>query len=222
MTAEILAAAKSGDTATLERLLEKDPAAACAEEDGVSALMWAIYHGQSAAAERLASAKGRLTLYEAAALGDIEEIESRLAEDPSQINLHSPDGFTPLGFAAYFGRIGAVGVLLDHGADPNIVSQNALGVAPLHSALAGGQSAIAMLLLKGGANPNLVTGEGWSALHYCADIGDAELAELLIDEGADHMVRSKEGKTPGELAADVGHEHVAEAILEAVEEREEE
>lgn len=216
-TNELLQAVRTGDLDKVDELLNATPALASAkDENGVSAIMMAVYMGQPDIARRLARDRDDLSIFEATVLGRIERIAELVEAIPEAVNAISPDGFTPLGFAAYFGRIEAVNLLLAKGANPNVVSKNPLGVAPIHSALAGGQTAIALLLLNGGAKVDLQNAEGWTPLHYAADIGDAEIAALLMELGADHTKANGDQKTAAQHAADVGHDHVAEAILEAV------
>lgn len=214
MTDLFVDALKVGDLAHVQVLLANDPSLADLKVGDVSAVMFAMYYGHAAIAAAIADFRADLTSFELTVLGDADRLEQALKGE--DVNAYSADGFTALGFAAFFGRLEAAARLLELGANPNLPSQNSLRVAPLHSALAGGQSAIALVLLQGGADPDLQNAEGWTALHYCADIGDAEMAQLLMDRRADHTLRNQDGKTAAELAVDVGHDHVADVILEAV------
>jgi molybdate transport system substrate-binding protein len=45
------------------------------------------------------------------------------------MDAHAPGGFTPLGRAAFFGRIAAVALLLEAGADPNVAAASDLQFA---------------------------------------------------------------------------------------------
>jgi len=215
--AELVSAAKRGDYEAVAEILKANPGLVAAKDDnGVSALLLAIYHGHPDIAKLLATGRQDLSIFEATVIGDMGRLEELLDAIPEAVNAVSPDGFTPLGFASYFGSIEAITLLLARGANPNVASKNGLGVTPLHSALAGGQSAIALLLLDGGANVDQANKEGWTPLHYTADIGDAEIAALLLEMGADSSKKDKEGRTAAQLAADVGHDHVADVIFQAV------
>src|SRR5512132_1762310 len=95
-----------------------------------------------------------MSLFEAATVGDGEYLESRLSRDASGVNAFSSDGFTALGFAAFFGHLDAAGALLRHGGDPSLASKNPLGVMPLHSALSGGHKELVRLLVEAGSPVN--------------------------------------------------------------------
>lgn len=214
---DLIIAAKQGDLEAIDKLLSDHPELADAkDEDGVSAILLALYHGHPDVARRLARDRTDFSIFEATVLGKLERLREIIEAIPESVNAVSSDGFTALGFAAYFGQLDSATLLLAKGANPNIVSRNALGVAPLHSALAGGQSAIALMLINGGADVNLKNSEGWTPLHYTADVGDAEIAALLVEMGADYSLKNKDNRTAAELAVDVGHDHVADAIFEAV------
>ncbi len=208
--ADFISLAKHGDTMAIAGALAQDPTLADAvDESGVSALLWALYHGHPEPAHLIHQARIKWSLFEYAALGDTEGIQRLLAENPESVNDFSPDGFTPLGLAAYFGKIESASALLDTGAKPNVLSQNPIGAAPLHSALASGHVALAKLLVERGAEPNLIAAGGWTPLHYSADLGDVELTQWLMMSGATHGHRNAAGKTAAEHAHEVGHEEVA-------------
>lgn len=179
---------------------------------GVSALMWALYYGQPQAAEWIEARRDQISIFEAAALGRSEIVSEHLERDPALANTKSPDGFTALGFAAYMGHLAAVSLLLDAGADPNTLSENPIGAAPLHSALSNGFVSIAKTLVKRGADPNLAAAGGWTPLHYCADIGDAELAQWLMERGAMPGPVNSEGVSAIQHAEQVGHHEVARVL----------
>jgi hypothetical protein len=200
---------KAGDAEAVRQALRDEPALADAQEGGVSAVLLAIYTGKADVARAIADAKSELSLFEVAALGD----RNRLAGHHGALNEFSPDGFTALGLAAFFGHREVVQDLLRAGADPNVKSRNALGVAPLHSALANQHKEIAADLIRGGAEVNLASAEGLSPLHYTAHYGDIETTRLLLSAGADASARDAGGQTPADEARAKGHSDLA-ALLE--------
>lgn len=207
---EFFEAIQGGDERSVEEALALHPDwAARPNPSGLTPLLVALYFRQSSIAELIRLELTSLSVFEAAAWGDEPACVNLLIDHPELADEVSPDGFTPLGLAAYFGHADVVKVLLDSGADIDAKSRNNLGVAALHSALAGGFMDVAALLVERGADVSAQTAEGWTPLHYCADIGDQEFASLLIARGADPGIAARDGRTPADLAFDVGHEHVA-------------
>jgi ankyrin repeat protein len=181
----------------------------------VSPILDALYHGRGADAERLMAEAGpeTLSIHEAAAMGSVRRIAQLLDDDPAAANAWSPDGFQPLGLAAFFGRPEAVELLLARGGEVNTHARHPFHVAALHAALAGPQPSIARLLVDAGADVNARQQAGIAPLHETAQNGDLELTQFLIDHGADPSVIDDQGKTPAATARAHAHEAVA-ALLE--------
>ncbi len=212
-----LEAVRDGDTDAVEGRLAEDPSLAASRDDqGVSAPLLALYHGHAALAQRLASAKETLDLFEAAALGDPAGAAQALRADPTPVNAVSPDGFTPLGLAAFFGRERLAELLLEHGAAVDAASRNTMQVQPIHSAAAQRDPDLSLrlvqLLVSAGAPVNARQHGGWTPLHQAAAHGNVELAAFLLASGADPAAQADEGQTPADLAAANGHERLAERL----------
>jgi ankyrin repeat protein len=207
---------KSGDAAGVRRMLDQNPEVLNTPVEGApSPLLLAKYHGHAGVAEVIRQYRPNLTIFEAAAMGDREILKTLLAQDsnvPSQV---SSDGFTPLGYAAYFGHHEMLRDLLDAGADPSVASGNALGVLPLHSALSGGHKEMARLLIERGTDVDAASAAGWTPLHYVAHNGDIETAKFLLDRHAKRDVRNGDGKTPYEIAEERGFTDLAEILRPA-------
>ncbi|HMK21680.1 MAG TPA: hypothetical protein VK466_05060, partial [Terriglobales bacterium] len=102
---EVIAAVQAGDAQTLRELLGQDRSLAGArDENGVSALMHALYRQRKDLAELLRAARPELDVFEAASLGRSDSVEKMVERDPRLANSRSGDGFTPLHFAAFFGE----------------------------------------------------------------------------------------------------------------------
>jgi ankyrin repeat protein len=184
----------------------------------VSPILDALYHGRVEEAERLLAETGaeHLTIHEAAAMGAVARIAALLDDDPSAANAWSPDGFQPLGLAAFFGRREAVESLLARGGEVNTPARNSFKVAAIHAALAGPQPSIARLLVTAGADVNARQQGGVAPLHETAHSGNLELTQLLLDHGADPSALDDQGKTPAATAREHGHDAVANLLDKGV------
>lgn len=192
---------KQGDATGVRALLERDSGALASGVPGApSALLLATYHGKGEVAQTIRQHLAGLTLHEAAATGDIHQLQVGLEASPEKLDAFSSDGFTPLGYAAFFNHPEAVKRLLVAGADPNLASTNPMGVTPLHSALAGGHKELARTLIEAGADVSVASASGWTPAHYVGHHGDLETARYLIERGAKTDGLNADGKTPADLA----------------------
>jgi uncharacterized protein len=76
-----------------------------------------------------------------------------------------------------------VQLLIDSGADVNALSGDR-GYSPLMDSVQKGDRVMAELLLENGANTELKSKDGQTALIVCAGRGDGELASVLVHHGA--------------------------------------
>ena len=183
--AELVAAVKSGDTAAVAARLRTDPALAGATDDtGLSLTLLALFHMKREAADAILAAGPELGVLEAAATGDAARLEALLTEDPGRLGERTPEGFDPIGLAAFLGGPDAVRVLLAHGADPDGDPGNPMRSRPVHAASAAGDNASLRLLLEAGADPNAEQQGGFTPLDAADRLGDEEMRALLVRHGA--------------------------------------
>lgn len=209
-TAELLKAIKAGQLAEVERRLDASPGLLAARApDGSSAILLALYHRRPEIAEAFVRRGASLDIFEASALGRADRIRELLHQDPGLADAWSPDGFFPLGLAAFFGRAEAVHVLLLSGANVHATARNATRVQALHAAAAAHDVSIVRELLEAGADPNSRQQAGFVPLHEAAGEGQDEMARLLVAHGARVDLASDDGKTAIELARSNGHGNLA-------------
>lgn len=85
-----------------------------------------------------------------------------------------------------------VSLLLNAGADVNRLSQDR-GYSPLMDAVQKGDVAIAQILLDHGADGNLKSKDGQTALIIAAGRGDLSISKLLVSHGADPSIKDSLG-----------------------------
>lgn len=197
---DIFKAIQDGDLGQVQALAATEGTAR--NEDGVSALMLARYHGRHDLVHAIRPYAGELDVFEAAALGDAARVREVLAADPAAARAWSSDGYTALHYACFFGTGEVAQALVDSGADIEAIARGDNKVAPLLSAAAGGNTEAARVLLDAGASLEASEKGGFTALHDAAQNGNAELVRLLLERGADPTARLEDGRAPRDLAED--------------------
>ena len=194
-----------GEEAAARAALAADASlAASRNEAGISVIALTLYAGRSELASEMAALRSNLDLFEAACIGDLDRVHRLLERDPDAIDRHAPDGFSAIGFAAYFGHHALLGLLLERGADFEAPSANAMQVRPLHSAAAHHDPSRAIttcrVLLEAGADPNAQQQGGITPLHEAVLSDNAKLARLLLAHGANPHLSDDKGDSPLQLA----------------------
>jgi ankyrin repeat protein len=216
----LIAAVTADDAEQVARLLDEDPTLAMTRDrDGVSVIMRSRYRFDRATTDALLAVDPELDVFEATALGYLDRLRERLDEDPARATAFSPDGFTALHFAAFFGKAEAASTLIEAGAEVNVFSQNDLLVEPLHSAAAGRHHEVCRVLIAAGADVNARQRHDYTPLHAAAQHGDDELVELLLSAGADPSAINDDGQTPADTADAAGHPDVARRLRDVAADR---
>jgi ankyrin repeat protein len=212
-TTELFEAIERGDLSKVQGALNENPGLVGARNpQGVSALLFARYCNRQEIVDAMLTLNPQLDLFEAAALNKRNRAAELLSLDHQQAKAYSPDGFTALHLACFFGHPNLAEMLLRYGADPNARSRNAMAVTPLHSAAAARKQRSVEWLVEYGADINAVQQGGWTALHEAARQGNMEMAEYLLSKGADPLRKSEDGKAPADLADEKGHQQVLAAL----------
>ena len=197
----VFEAIQTGDTERVRALLADDPSLANARDaGGLSAVLTARYHRQDEALAALLAAQPELDVLDAAATGRLDVLRAQIEADPDALAARSPEGFTPLHLAAFFGGGAAVRLLLAAGMDADADQENPARVRPLHSAVAARDHDAARALLEAGADPDCVQQGGFTPLLATAHHDDVEMAELLLRHGADRTLAADDGRDPAAMA----------------------
>ena len=107
------------------------------------------------------------------------------------IDLNQPNmsNETPLMFAALYGQLSLVKILVDQ----KQVPINRSGWTPLHYACTNGNYEIALFLLDKGAAVDALSPNETTPLMMAIRAGNIQLARLLLDRGADIRLRNQQG-----------------------------
>lgn len=218
---EFFAAVKVGDRVRVEEALHEQPNWIAAQNDqGQTPIIVAAFNRHIDLARWLAERHANLSFHEAIITGHYDRVKSMLDGNNELVDQMTPDGFTPLTLAAFFAQPKILELLLEEGADPNLVTKNAMQLRPLHSATAVGDGNMAFqltkLLLEFGADPNVKQQGGFTPLHAAAAQGNRELVQMLVDQGADAYARNAEGSTPMEIAKNRGHDELSDWLRRKV------
>jgi ankyrin repeat protein len=157
-----------------------------------------------------------LSLQEASAIGDVNEVRSLLAEG---VQVDGWDQYgamkkTALQRASINGHKGVVELLIDKGADVNYHDDWPGGTA-LHYAAEYRRTEIVELLIAKGANLKARRGypSGDTPLHTAVRKGHKDIAELLIKKGADVNARNGEGKSPLDVVGSRNLRQISELLV---------
>ena len=210
---EILHAARGGDAERVKSLLLRNPRLRHGRDVmGNTALILAATSGHQELAALLREAGAPVDHHEAAAIGDTDHVRAILDQKPELLDSFSTEGFTALGLAAHFGHLDTMRLLLDRGADVNVVSRHPIGATPLIAALFGHKVEAARILIECRADVTTRRGgkgwprAGWSPLHYAGAYGFFDIVSLLLERGASVDALDDSGATPLDAAREAGQE----------------
>ena len=149
----------------------------------VDTMRWLLDHGADANAQ---SDYDFVPLFNAADQLHLEAVQI-LLEYHADINSQGSDGETPLSWVLSNCThkekfVDIVQQLLEHGADPNICTNDL--TTPLHEASSRGLLEPARLLLSHGAKVDEKNGEGKTPFQLAASTKHEELTKLLLEHGA--------------------------------------
>ncbi len=218
----LVTAAKEGDRAAVQSLLNGHAKKDVAGPEGTAALVWAATRNDLAMADLLlraganvkgANEFGATPLYAAVAHPDPAMTEKLLAAgaDP---NAALMSGETPLMEAARRGNLADARVLLANHANPNARELNG-GQTALMWAVSQRQSAVIELLIKHGADVQAGSKTGFTPLMFAAQQGDEDSARILLRAGArPNDAQPKTGLTALMIASAMAQPKAVDVLLD--------
>ncbi|MCA7010493.1 ankyrin repeat domain-containing protein [Wolbachia endosymbiont of Tribolium confusum] len=129
------------------------------------------------------------------------------------INDTDKQGYTPLHYAAWRGRLEVAKFLIEKGADMNAADTSTAGKKPIHVAAENNNRDIIEFLLSKGVSVDAADNNGWTPLHYAASKDCLEVAKFLIEKGADINAENMYGKKPIQRAAENNSKNIVELLL---------
>jgi ankyrin repeat protein len=214
---ELLAAVQKDDADRVRALLERNPLIGRMRTPNGTLVLTAAYHGATHALQVLLdrTPEDALGLHEAAAIGNARRLKTILGQSRARVNTPNPEGFTPLGLAAFFGHLDALKVLLENGAEVNAVAPSRFANTALDAAVSGDHADIVKALLAARSDPNIRSEGTYTSLHKAAAHGNLEVVRMLLESGADPKAVREGGLTPIDDARAKGHSAVVDLLKTA-------
>ena len=168
---DVADAAMRGDLASVRKMIAAKTDVNAPQNDGATALHWAVLKGDR----------------------EMAAVLMRAGANPKAANR---EGVTPLWLASVNGDATMIRALIEAGADPNETLP--LGRTPIMLAARTGSVDAITALLDNGANPNAKeTLRGTTAMMWAADEGHEAAIKLLIERGGDKNAKSNPAQRGG-------------------------
>lgn len=142
-------------------------------------------------------------LIEAAQYGHLERCRHLVETEGANVSLSDSEGITPLHWASINNRFAVASYFIQKGANVNAVGGE-LQSAPIHWAARQGHLGMVILLMRYGANPEILDKEGLNCLHISAQFGFTSIVAYLVTHPRfpiDINCLDSEGRTPLMLAS---------------------
>jgi len=137
------------------------------------------------------------------ATGEEEEVSLFLAAGFSP-DIKDKKGIPLLGLSARNGQLNVLKLLLRSGAQVNLIAEDRGSTALLDSAIERNKDMV-KILIEAGADVNVQSKDGQTALVVVVGAGDEELAEILVKAGADPDIKDALGVSARKYATIFGN-----------------
>ncbi|XP_010624466.1 espin-like protein [Fukomys damarensis] len=213
---QVLVAAKGGDVATLERLLESGtlgpgitdtlgagPVHHAARAGHLDCVRFLVQQAKLPGNQR--ARNGATPAHDAAATGHLAELRWLVRDGGCRLQDQDASGISPLHLAARFGHPALVEWLLQEGHSATLETLE--GALPLHHAtISGDLTCLKLLAAAHHSGVNRQTHSGASPLYLACQEGHLHLAQFLVkDCSADVHLRARDGMSALHAAAARGH-----------------
>nr|CAG8662855.1 2156_t:CDS:2 [Entrophospora candida] len=136
------------------------------------------------------------SIHYACMLGDVVRLKTMISKKGGSIvNEIDSTGYSPLHYSALKGNFEICKILLDHGANVNVITPQLLST-PLHRASVNNHVKVVNLLLSYGAKPELQDSDGQTALHKACENNSKDVIEILKNFNQLLFIQDKKKQTP--------------------------
>uniref|UniRef100_A0A3P9HLM3 Ankyrin repeat domain 10 n=1 Tax=Oryzias latipes TaxID=8090 RepID=A0A3P9HLM3_ORYLA len=159
----------------------------------------------------------RFPLHRACRDGDVGALCSLLQRTSNPADLAAEDtfyGWTPIHWAAHFGKLECVMRLVQVGCSVNSMTSK-FAQTPTHIAAFGGHPECLLWLLQAGADINRQDYVGETPIHKAARAGSLECINALLIQGAKADMRNASGLAAADLAHAQGFQECAQILAQA-------
>jgi ankyrin repeat protein len=222
---QLLRGAAHGDIGEVRALLDDGANTEARGRYAETALILAIYHSHRRTVRLLLdgsakvdsmNASGITALCYAAARDERIDIVQMLLDNNADVDKRDGES-PPLGFAAFFGSVAILRLLIGRGADTE--AMNEYGDPALHAAAGAGMEKSVEILLEKGAVIDAMNRNGFTALRVATAEGKEEVVKILLKKGANVEVIDPDGSTPLHWVARWDKANIAKLLLKYEEAR---
>ena len=145
---------------------------------------------------------GKITLFDAAADGNLEKCKERLSSSWSKVNAQDVQGRTAIHEASRWGHLEVVKFLVSKDGNPKIVDQN--GSLALHLAATGGHDDVVSYFINElKIDINSIDKSKNTPLHLAAGAGKVSTVQLLLKLGSNTSLVNASNRVPKDCSMNV-------------------